>query len=196
MPITLPYKMEFHISKSARDYYKFDQQLFSLTGNVLFADFHAARLFAQKMNARRDLLRFPDQSVDAGQINAMGLIDEILHLVIKHYRELRNPKVMAKALTWLENQVGEREVEDTLSKFAHQFPPLSVYLGELTVDEYMSAYSTLADGSRVNNRQLLLEELIMLWLANMNPAFTPFLELFDDIELEERSAYTPIMGSL
>ena len=29
----------------------------------------------------RDLVRFPEQAVKAGQINALGLIDEILHLV-------------------------------------------------------------------------------------------------------------------
>jgi len=74
--------MEFHISRQARDRYQFDQGLFSLNGNVIFADFYAARLFAQKMNQSRDLIRFPEQAVKAGQINAMGLIDEILHYVV------------------------------------------------------------------------------------------------------------------
>ena len=71
--------MEFHISRRARDQYEFDQSLFSLSGNVIFANFYAARSFAQKMNNKRDLLRFPENAVRAGQINAMGLIDEILH---------------------------------------------------------------------------------------------------------------------
>ncbi|MFQ5859845.1 MAG: hypothetical protein ACE5LU_29980, partial [Anaerolineae bacterium] len=79
--------MEFHISREARDRYEFDEKLFSLTGNVVFANFHAARVFAQKMNERRDLVSFPEQVVRAGQINAIGLIDEILHYVVGLYRQ-------------------------------------------------------------------------------------------------------------
>ena len=71
--------MEFHISLKARDLYQFDDSLFSLSGNVVFLNFHAARVFAHKMNERRDLVSFPERAVKAGQINAMGLIDEILH---------------------------------------------------------------------------------------------------------------------
>ena len=71
--------MEFHVSRRARDRYQFDESLFSINGNVIFANFHAARLFAQKINDKRDLARYPEQAVMAGQINAMGLIDEILH---------------------------------------------------------------------------------------------------------------------
>jgi hypothetical protein len=74
--------MEFHISRRARDFYQFDQSLFALSGNVIFADFFAVRIFAQKINQRRDLIHFPEQAIRAGQLNAMGLIDEILHYVI------------------------------------------------------------------------------------------------------------------
>ena len=83
--IDLP-ALEFHVSRQARDRYQFDQPLFSLSGSVLFADFYAARVFALKMNQRRDLINYPEQAVKAGQINALGLIDEILHLVelLKH----------------------------------------------------------------------------------------------------------------
>jgi hypothetical protein len=34
--------MEFHISRHARDLYDFDESLFSLHGNVILANFHAA----------------------------------------------------------------------------------------------------------------------------------------------------------
>src|SRR5512135_1279622 len=71
--------MEFHISRNARDRYGFEESLYSLSGNVIFANFRAARVFAQKMNEKKDLDHFPEQAVIPGQINAMGLIDEILH---------------------------------------------------------------------------------------------------------------------
>jgi glycosidase len=196
MSVTIPERMEFHVSRDARDRYQFDLSIFSLSGNVIFADFHAARIFAQKMNAQRDLARYPEQAVRAGQINAMGLIDEILHLVIQRYREQRNPQVMAQALDWLNEQVGADAVDDALHLFAEQFPALRVYRGEMAVADYLEGESLREDGGRVPNRQILLEELTMLWLANLNPAFEPFLELFDDADLEAKSDYIPVMEGL
>ena len=74
--------MEFHVSRKARDLYQFDDSLFTLSGNVIFPNFHAARVFVQKINEKRDLIHFPEQAVRTGDLNAMGLIDEILHYVV------------------------------------------------------------------------------------------------------------------
>ncbi|MCB0291831.1 MAG: hypothetical protein KDH97_16370, partial [Calditrichaeota bacterium] len=38
--------MEFHVSRKARDKYQFDLTLFTAKGKVIFANFHAAQLFA------------------------------------------------------------------------------------------------------------------------------------------------------
>ena len=99
--------MEFHVSRKARDYYQFDQTLFSLSGGVVLPNFHGARVFAQKMNEKRDLVRFPERTVKAGQINALGLIDEILHYVAGLYREQRNSQVLGAALDWLVARFGQ-----------------------------------------------------------------------------------------
>mgnify|MGYP000185723931 CR=1 FL=1 len=183
--------MEFHVSRQARDRYGFDQSLFSLSGNVLFADFRAARAFAQKINDKRDLLNHPDQTVWAGQINAMGLIDEILHYVVGLYRRERNPQAMSQALAWVKERVGRREVERALVQFAMEFPPLAVYRGEQSLAEY---YAGTTDG--IPNEQVLLEEMLMLWLANKNAAFAPFEDLFTDEHLAAESAYLPVMAEL
>jgi len=183
--------MEFHISRQARDRYQFDQSIFSLSGNVIFADFYAARIFAQKMNEKRDLIRFPEGAVRAGQINAMGLIDEILHFVIEKYRRQINPIVMGEALDWLVQQVGEEALNTCLQNFADQFPPLAVYRREDDLQEYLDAST-----GGIPNKQIVLEEMLMLWLANMNPAFSPHLELFDDTDLEKNFAYPEIIASL
>ena len=188
--------LEFHVSRNARDLYQFDLGLFSFNGNIIFANFHAARQFAQKMNARRDLVAFPERAVRAGQINAMGLIDEILHLVVENYREQQNPAAMEKALAWLSDQIGSQEVDITLRQFAEQFPPVAVYRREISLDEYLKGESIRADGSRAPNSQVLLEEMLLLWLANANPAFSPFLELFADDELKKHTAYARIISSL
>jgi len=182
--------MEFHISREARDYYQFDQALFSLSGNVVLPGFHSARLLAQKMNGRRDLLRFPERAVSAGQINAMGLIDEILHYVVALYRSQMSPQIMGQALDWIVDRVGEEKLDAALLQFARTFPPLAVYRQETDAAQYLEAST-----GDVPHRQLLLEELLLLWLANANPAFSPFSELFDDAALE-RTVYRDVIQEL
>jgi len=183
--------MEFHVSKATRDKYDIEDTFFSITGNVVFANFHATRVFAQKMNKNRDLVNNPEQAVKAGQLNALGLIDEILHYVADLYREQRDRKAFSKALTHLETAVGKEKLESALTFFVHQFPPAAVHRGDASAEEY------LADSTEgISNKELALEELIMLWTANMNPAFNPFYELFDDTPLKTQTDYNLIMEEL
>lgn len=183
--------MEFHVSRAARDRYEFDQSLFSLSGNVIFANFRAARIFAQQMNDHRDLARHPEQALQPGQINAMGLIDEILHYMAGLYRRQVNPQVMGQALDYLYGTLGRQETDAALYQFANQFPPLAVYRHETVLAAYLEDKTDY-----VPNRQIVLEEMLMLWLANMNPATSPFIELFDDTALEEQTAYPEIIANL
>ena len=69
--------MEFHISGSARVTYNFSSELFSSRGNVILANFKAARELAKKINDEHTRIG-KNEFVKAGNINAMGLIDEIL----------------------------------------------------------------------------------------------------------------------
>ena len=183
--------MEFHVSRRARDYYQFDESLFSLNGNVIFANFHASRMFAQKINQKRDLVSYPENAVQAGQINAMGLIDEISHHIVAIYRQERSPDVMKKAVDWLEKHIGETETDRLLGQFVQEFPSLAVYRKGLSADEYLNGST-----AGTPHRQVVLEELIMLWLANSNPAFSPFLELFDDSSISENTSYRAAIESL
>jgi glycosidase len=179
---------EFHISRQSRDHYQFDQLLFGQAGNIIFADFHAARLFALKMNQKRDLINFPEKAVRAGQINAMGLIDEILHMVVHLYRQQVNPKVMQEALDWVGGMLGRDDLDHVLLQFVQEFPPLEVYRNSVSAEEYLNSTS-----NGVSNRQIAFEELILLWLANANPAFSPFRELFDDSHLVKETAYEKLI---
>jgi glycosidase len=183
--------MEFHVSREARDRYQFSETVSSLQGAVLVANFHVARALAQKMNDKRDLVRFPEQAVKAGQINAMGLIDEILHFVAGLYCEQKNPLFRREALDWLESRYGRQTVDDTLRRFVREYPPLPVYQGEVDAAAYLEGST-----GGVSHRQLALEEMLLLWLANANPAFSPFRELFDDTSLGADTAYRQVLTGL
>ena len=176
--------LEFHVSGAARNRYEFDEALFAVTGNVVFADFAAAREFAQAMNRKRDLVRHPEQAVRPGDINAMGLIDEIMHHLVRMYLEQTGPGLFGEALSHLENQLGEDAVSELLERFIADFPPRSVRAGERTPSEYLAG-----DVDGRSGREIAAEELLLLWLENENPAFAPYEELFDDTELEEETRY-------
>jgi len=191
MPKQSTERLGFHVSRQARDRYQFDGALFASRGNVSLPDFHAARVFAQRMNERRDLVHFPEQAIKAGQINATSLINEILHRVVELYRQQRNPVTAQQALDWLDDQLGREAVDVALRRFADEFPPPVVYQRQVTLDDYLAGET---DG--VPHRQTLLEEMLMLWLEDANPALTPLLELFDDAALAKETAYPQILSSL
>jgi len=182
---------EFHVSRRAREIYGLEGTLFAVSGNVVFADFHAARLFAHSMNESRDLLHYPERAVSASQIHALGLIDEVLHLVIARHRRERAPQLWSDALSQLEEELGGEAVDRVLEAFVDEFPPVAVFQGELTIEAYLGGAT---DG--VDHREIALEELVLLWLGNRNPAFAEFRELFDDERIRRHTRYLPAMEEI
>lgn len=183
--------MEFHVSRRARNRYGFSELLFALNGNVIFANFHGARVFIQKMNEKRDLLNYPEQALKTGQLVSIGLIDEILHHVAFRYREEVNPKAMERALSSLYEKVGREKVLKALHAFTDEFPPVAVYRHDVSPEMYLKG----STGDRPNVL-IALEEMLLLWLANMNPAFSLFMELFDDSNLKRDTAYLDVINGL
>lgn len=182
---------EFHVSRKARDRYRFDESLFGSTGNVIFANFHGARVFAHQMNAQKDLVNYPELSARAGDLNAMGLIDEILHHVVELYAREKMREPFGQALEHLEREIGREKTDAMLRRFTEQFPPKAVYRGESDVERYLAGTT---DGK--SNRTVALEELLMLWLSNENPAYAKYRELFDDAELRRDTVYLPAIDGL
>jgi glycosidase len=182
--------MEFHIRREQREEFGLEHSLFSLTGNVILADVKEARELARKINAKADPDR-PERMVKAGQLNAMGLIDEILHYAAALYREQVQPDACERALVRLEERLGSDRCNELLRDFNGQFPPRQVYAGKLAVDDYLKS----EDGGE-SCRALSLEEIMLLALANLNPAFRPFLFLFDDRDLKARTVYPEAVEEL
>jgi glycosidase len=180
---------EFHISRKSRDIYQFDKSLYSTSGNVIFASPHAAREFADKMNKVRDAAAHPERAVRASDINAMGLIDEVLHFMIQLYRRDVNPNIMKEAYEFA--SAKHERMESAVRLFPDLFPPLDVYQGSKTVDQYLTSSI-----HGVSNRHITLEEMLLLFISNENPAFRQFHELFEDKDLRRETPYLPIISSI
>lgn len=183
--------MEFHIARAVRQRYQFDETLFSFNGNVVFADLAACRAFAHRMNLVRDVQNNPERAIHAAQLYAMGLIDEASHALIASYRERFDPTVLSSALDWFSQQVGSSEVDKLLLTFVEQFPGSTVLRGQQTPQQWLA---TSTEGRP--HREIALEELLLLWSANRNPAFQPFDELFNDSALTQSTVYREVAQRL
>ncbi len=175
---------EFHISRRVRDAYGLSDSLFSVTGNVVFADFRAARELAHRLNEQRDVHNHPERAVRASRLYALGLIDEVLHLMVARHRQLRAPRLWTQVVSLLSRDLGEGRLNRVLETFVDEFPPTAVYRGDIGADAYLAGAT---DG--VAHREIVIEELVLLWLANRNPAFADFRELFDDAALRRDTDY-------
>jgi hypothetical protein len=183
--------MEFHIRREIREEYGLDKSLFSLRGNVILTDFRQVRELSARLNAGCDPNVYPERIIRAGQLNAMGLIDEILHYMVALYREQVCPDVFDTALARIEKNLSSQKTGALLERFCSQFPPKPVYGGESSVESYLEG----SDAGE-SNRSLSLEEILLLALANLNPAFRQFLFLFDDSDLAKRTVYPGAIDEL
>ncbi len=158
---------EFRIARRARDIYHFDEIMPTEGSGLRFSDIGAARLISERIYAVSGRL------VPASEIYAMGLIDEIMHLLIRHY-EQQNPGMMSRAFGFLQASLDAR-LDDALVKFTEEFPPTPVYLGHETVQEYLFGVS-----HGTEHRLVSMEEMLLVNIANQNPALEAYRELFDD----------------
>ncbi len=182
-------RMEFHVSREARDFLALDEALFTTTGNIILPDFHASRALARRINERVDASILPERTVRAGRLNAMALIDEILHDVARLYREKAEPGAFAQVLADLDKELGTAATEQLLLIFVQRFPPIEVYRGEASAQDWLAGLPAvaLAGGGQETaslRHEQALEELLLLRLANENPAFGPFKFLFDETLLD------------
>ncbi len=179
---------EFHISKAVRDACKFSKSLFSSTGNVILANIGAVREFQVRLNRYLDSLN--RTQVSAGTLNAMGLLDEIFHLACYSYRRQKYPQAFKELLSDLEANFGKDKIDSMLVSFCEEFPPVAVYDGSTTITDFLNTEMTERKTGRIRtNREQVLEEIILLHLANENPAFKPFQILFDDAKLSMNSIW-------
>jgi glycosidase len=175
-------------SRISRKKYNFPADFFRPDGRVTFADYSAARAFAARLSKLRA------DPVSVSDTYAMYLLDEALHIIILQYHN-QNPGVMARALGLLQSSLGSR-FEKTLTKFTEEFPPLSVYRSEMTAGAYLALTRPplpIGDGRGV--RGASVEEMLLLNIANQNPALQSYKELFDDSILQA-SAYKDVLEAL
>ncbi len=174
---------ELHISQKIRRRYQLDEALFQTDGHVVIANFKASRELAQKINTVHDP-DFPPSGVRSGELHAVGLIDEIFHYVISLYQKQKNPLFYSSLIRLLDQSFSQDDVDDLLVAFIQEFPPNPVYHRQVSAQAYL-----LASENGTPNRDKVLEELLLIWMANQNRAYQPLNALFNDQVLHDHPQY-------
>lgn len=174
----------FHVSKQSRIKYQFEENLFSLQGDLIINNFNTARILSDKINKVRLNEGKSNELITAGQLNALGLLHEIFHLMLRKYEENENPGVFQRTIEFLKSSISEDQLENTMLKFVEEFPPLQVYQNKLTAKEYLNSKTETK-----SNKEIILEEIILLNIENINPATYQLKELYSDEKLAKETSY-------
>jgi glycosidase len=179
----------FHVSRLSRDKYQFETDFFTRIGKAHIPNFQTARRFATRVNQRRDIAHFPHQSIAPSQVNAVALIHGITQFVFRMYCH-RHPHLLRDTLSRLGDHFGEATTK-TLTKFIEEFPPMPVFTRQQSIGDYLRDTIDARPTA-----EIALEELILLWLSNQNPAFSIMHELFGDDALRQQTAYIQLTADV
>jgi glycosidase len=180
------------VTAAARSGYDLRDDVFDPIGPLAVADPGEARLVASAINEGRQARRFPERAVSGGDVMAAALIQEILRLVVaRQVGRVTTGPAMAEALERLGGAVGRDAADEVLVHLATEYPATDVYRGRRDAAGHLAAST-----HGVPHRHLALEELVLLRMANENPAFTRLRELCDDTILAGQTAYLAALQSL
>ncbi|MGI5098886.1 alpha-amylase [Treponema vincentii] len=194
-------KMEFHINRDIREKCRFSKTLFSSTGNVVIRNINDIYAFTFQYNqvVESGVFGMPvraEQYLKAGQLNAMGLIDEIFHYMCRLYRRDVRADFFSSGYAFVQAELAKEKLpnlDELLLAFCTEFPPAEVYGGTMTVEDWLRNADPV---SGIENKYRAFEELILCKLANENPAFQPFYPLFTDEQLAAHPSYNCFWDSL
>ncbi len=139
-------------------------------------------------------------NVSAGDVYALGLIDEALRIVLTRSA---SPAQFSSAASFLDGRLGAAPVRAALLTFASAFPTKPIYEGKTKAEEYLDSTplrllpnsENLGGMAQAEGGMQPLEELLLVNLHNTNPAAQTLTELFDDQPLEQ-TAYEKMVEGL
>ena len=180
-------KYDFHITGYSRKKYHIDESLFSIEGKIIITTPYQARLLSDNINTIRKSEGKADQQVTPGQVNGLGLLHEIFHFMINYYEVNVNPGVFTRSINYLKSKFKD-DLDKILLEFVNEFPSMQVYKNEMTPGDYLNGFT----GSK-SNKEIILEEIILLSIENINPATILLKELYDDSGLAKKTPYLNLL---
>jgi glycosidase len=140
------------------------------------------------------LNRLPERSdrpVPAGLINLFGLQQKIFRYLIDHYTVVQQPGALAAAAQQAGADFSSPAGLTTLERFAELFPGTEILAGAASPPGFVAG-----DDRAGTRKNALARELLLLFLAEENPAVDSFRELFEQSELASATSCGRIAAAI
>ena len=141
---------------------------FSTTGDALVVDVFTSRVLAMKLS---QTLPAP---VKAGAVYGSALLHEIAHLLCRYYITTVYPQAFLETSDAAIRALSSTQFNTIITAYTDTFPPPEVFSETITPESWCKDQ---------RNKMLMLEELLLIRVANENPALTVLHPVFSDAEL-------------
>ncbi len=121
------------------------------------------------------------------QFYGMKLLHAAAHLILSRLVLRRTPDLLRQAEAKAEDALGNTGMRAYLSTFATEFPPSEIFLGKTTKERFLELGV---------NREMVMEESLLVWLQNQNPALDQFSFLINDEGLRNERSYTTVITTI
>ena len=177
--------MGFCFTRHAVDKFQISRSLMQKDGNFILDDVHTLRELSFKVNRT---LSTPNPAIKTSEMHGMSLIDQIFRHIFTLYLTEKNPKAFQQLELILQDEFGTGLVNELLNRYLAEYPPAIVYDQKNTIAEYLSDHD-----QGFSNREIVLQNLVLLWVSHLNPAFTPMGELIWAPEVVKSSLFDPLL---
>jgi glycosidase len=130
-------------------------------------------------------------SFSPGEISAIGLLGKVYLHLLESYQDNYYPRLSEDLDLFLDSQLGSHLYETTIKVILSCFPTPSLYQKSAS----LSTYSLSVDGTK-EKRLALHKSVILILLAEANPAIRKADGLFTTTELRTSSQYQPLLTTL
>ncbi|WP_456438975.1 alpha-amylase family glycosyl hydrolase [Caldithrix abyssi] len=168
---------EFHLKKSVRQQLLTHDSWFKKQGDVIISNQQVALKLAEA-------LRPLNKNIQASELNALGLLHEIEHAMVEFYQKHILKNVLLQLERHFRQKLGSKSYQKLLECFCEYYPPTPVLKNDMSIKAYLKAQS-----GQTPNSQLILEEIFLLWLDHLNPAFKPLKKAMEPTELSSATVF-------
>ncbi len=174
---------ELHIRRDFREQMPPDSRIFS-SGKILFEDLAAARSAVDELMKKS--AKNPELSAE--NLYAMGIIHTAFHTIIRHYFSSEAQKTGRGVYHHIQTKMNSSSLQKILQTCIRYFPSEDLYRRGIDPGTYLNA---AGDGDE--RAEHVLENLFVLHLENMNPAFNPAAAMINNKELRAFRSYTELV---
>lgn len=180
--------MRFPITRRAREIHQFDPSLFSPDGKLNVAELKQVRSIVQQYNLTPTINVVSETKMRPSQLYGMGLLDQIFHKVIFLYKTEINAIAFQNLVISIEESFGLENFRSLLNTFIQSYPPEDVFQNRKASSNFLDEIMT--DQVR---QEIVMEDLVLLWISTQNPALKPFAQLIWDPDVVNRPNFNLIM---